>query len=88
MQITKNKLFCKGGAEGVFLFVHLKKNISGVIKVSDGNERAIPSVIYNIFKKFKILNKDELMVLKKISSFNIINHANLEIGSIDTKIKK
>ncbi len=87
MQITKNKLFCKGGAEGVFLFVHLKKNISGIIKVSDGNERAMPSVIYNLFKKFSILNKDELIFLKKASSFNIINHANLKIGLIDTRIK-
>ena len=37
IKIFKNKLFCKYGAEGVFLFAHLTKNIVGVIKIKDGN---------------------------------------------------
>ena len=53
--VTKNKkIFCKGGAEGVFLFVSLSKKIIGVIKVVDGNERAIPSVIFNLSKKYNL----------------------------------
>ena len=40
-----------------FFLLILKKGIFGVIKVVDGNERAIPSLIYNLFKKFKIMNK-------------------------------
>ena len=44
MKISNKRIFCKGGAEGVFLFVDLQKEIAGVIKVVDGNERAIPPV--------------------------------------------
>ena len=32
---SKSKIFCKHGAEGVFLFVHFKKGVSGVVKVTD-----------------------------------------------------
>ncbi len=86
MAITNKKIFCKGGAEGVFLFVDLNKEISGVIKIVDGNERAIPSVVYNIFKKFKIMNNIELKKLKSFYEFNLINHAKINVGSIVTKI--
>ena len=86
MQIMSKKIFCKGGAEGVFLFVDLEKEISGVIKVVDGNERAIPSVVYSIFKKFKIMNSSETNEYKKIYNFKLNNHANINIGSINTTI--
>ena len=86
MNICKKKIFCKGGAEGVFLFVSLKKRISGIIKVSDGNERAIPSIIYNIFKKFQIMSVKELEELKNTFSFKLVNHAKITIGSIETKL--
>tara|TARA_A100001011_G_scaffold400637_1_gene517032 strand:- start:2456 stop:3448 length:993 start_codon:yes stop_codon:yes gene_type:complete len=86
MTITNNKIFCKGGAEGVFLFTDLKKRIAGVIKIVDGNERALPSVIYNVFKKLKIMNYSELNKLKKFYNFKLFNHAKIIVGSIDTKI--
>ena len=62
MQIKR--IFCKGGAEGVFLFVDLKKEITGVIKVVDGNERAIPPLTFDLFKKLKIINKKQQIELK------------------------
>lgn len=65
MKISNKKIFCKGGAEGVFLFTELKKSITGVIKIVDGNERAIPSLIYNLFKKLNIMNSYELKLFKK-----------------------
>ena len=86
MGISDVKIFCKGGAEGVFLFADLKNNIVGVIKVVDGNERALPSVVFNIFKKLKILNSSNLKKLKKYYNFNIINHAKIKVGSINTII--
>ncbi len=87
MRISNKKIFCKGGAEGVFLFIHLKKGIQGVIKVVDGNERAIPPVIFDIFKKLKILTNSELRNLKKNYDFNLFNHAKILTGSIKTKLK-
>jgi len=83
---SKSKIFCKHGAEGVFLFAHLKKGISGVIKVTDGNERAIPITVINIFKKLKIMNKSELRNLQRMEEFNLKNHAEKKIGFISCKI--
>ena len=83
---SKSKIFCKHGAEGVFLFVHLKKGISGVVKVTDGNERAMPSTIINIFKKLNLMNKSELRNLQKKEEFYLKNHAEKKIGYINTKI--
>ena len=87
MNISKS-IFCKGGAEGVFLFIDLKKEICGVIKVADGNERAIPSLIYYLFKKYKIMNQKQLKALNELYKFKLLNHAGIEIGSIETKAQQ
>ena len=86
MSISNKNIFCKGGAEGVFLFIDLKKGITGVIKIIDGNERAIPAIVYNLFNKYKIMNFKELKELEKNYNFQLVNHANIKIGSIETKI--
>ncbi len=86
IKISNKKIFCKGGAEGVFLFVHLKKGIYGILKVKDGNERALPSAMYTIMKKFKILNKEELNKFISWNRTNLYNHAKIKIGSIETII--
>ena len=87
ISISNKTIFCKGGAEGVFLFIHLTKKIVGIIKVTDGNERALPSAVYNIFKKLNIMKKDQLVKLHKLGNFNLNNHANIKTGEIKTKIK-
>tara|TARA_A100001015_G_scaffold304976_1_gene396978 strand:- start:851 stop:1828 length:978 start_codon:yes stop_codon:yes gene_type:complete len=66
---SKSKIFCKHGAEGVFLFAHLKMGISGVVKITDGNERAIPITLINIFKKLKLMDKNELRNLQRKEEF-------------------
>jgi len=87
IKISNKKIFCKGGAEGVFLFLHLKKGFFGVLKVVDGNERVLPSVLYYLSKKFKILNKKELDKFYLWDSFNLYNHAKVKIGNIKTIIE-
>lgn len=87
MLATKGKVFSKGGAEGVLLFAHKEKRIGGVIKVKDGNERALPSAANEIFKKIKILEKSELKKLSHWSNEKIMNHAKIKVGEIYTKIK-
>jgi len=84
---SNGKMFCKNGAEGVLLFAHKEKKIGGVIKVSDGNERALPSVANQIFKKLNILNKKELLSLSKWTNEKILNHEKLKVGEIYTEIK-
>ena len=87
MIASKGKIFCKYGAEGVFLFAHFKKGISGVVKIKDGNKRAIPIIVVKIFKKLKLMNKDELENLEKKEKFLLKNHAGKMIGYINTTLK-
>ena len=87
IKASKGRIFCKSGAEGVFLFVDFQKEISGVIKITDGNERAIPIAILNIFKKFKVMSKVELKNLEKKEKFELKNHAGRNIGCISLTMK-
>ena len=87
MKISDKKIFCKGGAEGVFLFIHLKKGIFGILKVIDGNERVLPSAVYALFEKLKLIEKEELTKLKDWSRLELQNHAKIKIGAIKTVIK-
>ena len=87
MKASRGKIFCKNGAEGVFLFIDIQKEISGVVKITDGNERAIPIVILNIFKNLKIMNTIELKNLEKNEEFKLQNHAGKKIGHISLTMK-
>ena len=87
IKISNGSIFCKGGAEGVFLFINLKKGVFGILKVKDGNERVLPSAVYTLFKKFKILKKDELKQFISWDNFNLYNHAKTKIGNIVTIIE-
>jgi len=86
IKISDNQIFCKGGAEGVLLFVHLKKKIAGVLKVKDGNQRAIPSIVLELFKKLNILPERKNLLLKKIHKNTLENHAGKKIGKVITVI--
>jgi len=86
IRISKGDIFCKGGAEGVFLFAHIKKGICGVFKVVDGNERALHSAVFKLFKKYKILNEDQQKEYLNYFDPNIYNHAKLKIGKVITQL--
>ena len=87
MEATNGKIFSKSGAEGVLLFAHKEKKVGGIIKVTDGNERALPSVANEIFKKLQIINKNELSTLSSWSNQKILNHAKIKVGNIYTEIR-
>ena len=87
MSITKRKMFAKGGAEGVLLFAHKEKKIGGVIKIKDGNERALPSIATAIFKKLSLVTKNEQLKLFNWSNKKLYNHAKVAVGKIYTQLK-
>ena len=87
MRITDGKIFSKGGAEGVLYFAHITKKIAGVIKIKDGNERAIPSVATTVLKKLSLINRLEQQKLSKWHNQKINNHAKLSVGRIFTTLK-
>ena len=87
---TKGRIFCKGGAEGVLLFTDFTKKIGGVIKILDGNNRAIPSIAMKVFQKLKLLSTKELKELKKLNFWTtqkLYNHAKKEVGKITAELK-
>lgn len=87
IKITKGRLFCKVGAEGVLLFADLSKKIGGAIKVLDGNMRARPSIAMKIFSKLNLISKKEQKLLDQWIIEKIYNHANKLTGKIIAEIK-
>ena len=77
--------FAKEGAK--VIFADIQKEISGVVKITDGNERAIPISILNIFKKLKVMSRVELKNLEKKEKFVLQNHAGRNIGRINLTMK-
>ena len=65
---TNGRIFCKGGAEGVLLFCDFSRNIGGILKIIDGNERAIPPLAMEIFLKLQLFSNEEITNLKKKDS--------------------
>ena len=82
IKTTKGRIFCKGGAEGILLFADFAKKIGGVIKIVDGNNRAIPTIAMKIFIKFKLLSKNELKELNHWTIQKLRNHTKKNIGKI------
>ena len=87
IKITKGRIFCKGGAEGVLLFADFLKKIGGVFKVLDGNNRAIPSITMKIFSHLGLLSSKEKILLQHWTVEKIYNHNKKNIGQIVAKIQ-
>lgn len=87
IKLTKGRLFCKGGAEGVLLFADFVKKIGGVIKITDGNNRAIAPIAIKLFSKLKIITTKEENTLLKLHKQKIFNHAKKKVGEIVVEIK-
>ncbi|MBI28802.1 MAG: hypothetical protein CFH21_00665 [Alphaproteobacteria bacterium MarineAlpha5_Bin11] len=80
--VTKGRIFCKLGAEGVLLFADMKKKYGGVLKVEDGNNRAIPSAAISLLKKLKSISSSEERKLKKWNPELIYNFSKTKTGFI------
>ena len=87
IKITKGRIFCKGGAEGVLMFADFIKKIGGVIKVIDGNDRARPSITMKIFSKLNLLSRKEEKLLQHWTIEKIYNHNKKNVGRIVAKIQ-
>ena len=87
IKYTKGKIFCKSGAEGVLLFSSIPKKIGGVIKIIDGNNRAIPPIAMKIFFEMNLLNSKEKKNLNHWIKPIIYNIAKKKVGQIISKIQ-
>jgi len=82
IKITKGRIFCKGGAEGVLLFADFTKKVGGVIKILDGNDRARPAITMRIFSQLNLLSGKEKKLLKHWAIEQIYNHNKKNVGQI------
>ena len=48
--------------------------------------KELTSLLFNIFKKLKMMNSEELNQYRKIFKFEQLNHANILVGTIETNI--
>ena len=83
---TNGRIYAKIGAEGVLLFADLSKKIGGVIKIIDGNGRAIPSIAMKILIKLKLLSNKEKKMMQKWNNEKIHNFSKTLTGKISAKI--
>ena len=87
------KLFCKGGAEGVCLFAHLKKEIVGIVEViktafTDPTDKTKKFVAVKVKFKNKLKTPVSLENIKKIKELKdlpLIRQSRLSVMQIDTK---
>ena len=68
------------------LFADFAKEIGGVIKILDGNTRAIPTTAMQVFIKFKLLSENEINKLSHWTIQRLTNHAKKNIGKIIAKL--
>ena len=82
IKATKGRIYFKRGAEGIGFVVDRKNKIGGAIKVEDGNMRALPIATLALLNQLKLINKNELHLLKKWSDIPILNCNKFEVGKI------
>ena len=64
------------------MFADFNKKVGGAIKITDGNNRAIPSITIQVFIKLKLLTKNEIKKLDHWRVQKIFNHRKKEVGKI------
>lgn len=82
MEVSKNKLVAKMGAEGVFC-IGVHGDVGITLKISDGNSRAVPPVIVEILSQLGILNEKEIEQLQKYHKPDVLNNHKDKVGYIE-----
>lgn len=78
------RVLAKTGAEGIECMSILGNNSLGIaIKMIDGANRAIPSVLVNVLKRLGILGNEAMQRLNKWQRVRLENHRGIEIGHIE-----
>jgi L-asparaginase II len=89
-QVFGKRGVCKGGAEGLHSTALLEKGWGVVVKISDGNRRAIPPVTLEVLRQMGILKRQELAKIENWTNPKVMNYQRKIVGYIkaDFKLKK
>lgn len=82
MESARGRLFCKGGAEGVYVLIAPDHDTVAVFKCEDGNMRATQAAVYHILEKYGLADADTLKAIRPIALPAIRNWAGAETGYI------
>ncbi len=88
MQVLKDKIICKVGAEGVWSAGILpsekwKKGLGIALKIEDGNdERARPVVAIELLRQLGLMTVEAEELLNEFSPIVLKNRMNLEVGKV------
>lgn len=82
MQVTKNKLIGKAGAEGVYCLGIKDMSLGICIKIADGSERAVYPAAMQVLKELDILTDKECSMLEHWYMPVVKNHPGKQTGKI------
>jgi L-asparaginase II len=82
IESTQGRVIGKMGAEGVFALTVPESGIGMVVKIEDGNERALYPAVVEALKQLDLLNPSELEALSSFHSPTLRNWQGTEVGRI------
>ena len=82
MRATKGRIVAKGGAEGFFAVIDTGLRLAMVVKVLDGNARAIPPVAMRALDDLGALSAAEREALQTYVEPAVLNTQGREVGRI------
>ena len=81
-QTTRGKCLMKSGADGIYTGLVPDKGISFAVKTIDGQSAATEFICLELFKKWGGLIPDELELLKKLETTDVLDSRGIKVGQI------
>jgi L-asparaginase II len=84
MEETKGRLVAKLGAESVYCIGLVGEGRAMVLKMEDGNYRALNPVVPEVLERYGFITKDERLAIDQRLPLSITNHRKEVIGRYET----
>ncbi|MFT5292138.1 MAG: L-asparaginase II [Planctomycetota bacterium] len=83
MRATGGRLFAKIGAEAIYVIGQRGGDRALALKVDDGGKRGLDALVFGLLDRLGWLKADEREALAKWCETRLLNHAGLEVGSVE-----
>jgi len=82
IRATQGRVFGKIGGEGVYGICFFEKEWGIALKIEDGSLRGVAPTVVEVLRRLGILSEDELAVLKRYRSPEVVNYRREVVGKI------
>ncbi|NEW05445.1 asparaginase [Paenibacillus sp. SYP-B3998] len=82
IEVTGGRIIGKMGAEGIFALTIPEQGIGFVLKIEDGNQRAMYPAVVEALKQLNLLNESEVDALASYHTPTVHNWQGTEVGQI------